>query len=61
MIPIVLWELYYLYLEDLDWIVGWKVATLRLVCDVLSYVILSIALIPLIQISFHKHCFVNDV
>ena len=52
---------YYLDLEALAWIVGWKIAVLRLGCDVLSYVILYISLITIIKISFHKHYCVDDV
>ena len=48
-------------LEALSWIVGWNIAALRLGCDVLSYVILCISFITLIQISFHKHICVDDV
>ena len=33
-IPIILWEDYYIDLEALAWIVGWKVVALRLGCDI---------------------------
>ena len=51
----------YLALEVLDWIVGWNIAALRLGCNVLSYVIICISLVTLIQIAFHKRCCVDDV
>ena len=38
----------------LDWIVGWNIAALSLGFDVISYVIICIFLITLIQISFHN-------
>ena len=52
---------YYLALEALAWIVGWKVVALGLGCDIPTFVILCISLIALIQISFHKCYCVNDV
>ena len=48
-------------LEALAWIFGWKVAALRPGCDIPTFVILCISLITLIQISFRKHCCVDDV
>ena len=55
MIPIILWEeisepvggIPSLF-RGLAWIVGWNIATLRLGCDVLSYVILCISLITFV-------------
>ena len=44
-IPILLWEDHYLALEALAWIFGWKITTLSLGCNVLSYVIPRISLI----------------
>ena len=46
---------------SLAWIVGWKVATLRLGCEIPTFVILYISLITLIQISFHKFYYVDNV
>ena len=36
-IPIILWEAYQISLEALSWIVGWKVAVLRLGCDIPTF------------------------
>ena len=52
---------YYLALEALSWIVGWNIAASGLGCNVLSYVILCISSITLIQICFHKRSCVDDV